>query len=656
MKRIGAVLVVMSMLLACVVPAGASYVWHGESFLDDYYGAASIEEFTVSADSLDARSSALGLTLDGYSSFSHDEYFWSALLGSGSLVPSISSMRPDFSVSSVSSQFLAFSAPVSASISSPTQLGLVYWGWNDPYYPADTAYFDLVFSFSVPVSVLSFSGTLDIYASLDSLDGSVSVSSPVIRCSVISDSSTVSVPVSNGTCDFSGVSVSGSAITSFTLRIQCGSRYVSYSQSSFNGKMSLFFQGHNFGVPSVPYSGGSGDSGDSSADLVVPDYSGSGSSSVIGSISGEEFGSLLSLSPSTSSGGFYVIDYTESYRILVGVDYVDGKLVNKYQTIPASSLPLMKPGSFPNISFSSSGASVSASIPSTAISATSSEHGTITSVENILTGPSGFSGPGSSALWYIDFVVDTTAISPGVSDIELNGSMSVVTSLTVGSTSRTFYGGSFALVVNGAVAQLGTTDMSGNIQFSNFLYASTEPIETVVIRFTPSISSVSVASYRTNASWDIDLDFASLSMSFVTSSGSGSGNGGGGSVDLDKFGEQNNAANDSMGAYDEIESQWSQNMTDNFSALQIDSVTFDAGLLSGFALLTGVFNDIWNIMGIYNVIFVIPLLLGIALLVIGRASRYVSPSGSPSDGGGSDGGLRHRGGTSQYKTWTGKRG
>lgn len=38
MKRIGVLVSVAALFLACVVPAGA-YQWNGESFLDDYYGA-----------------------------------------------------------------------------------------------------------------------------------------------------------------------------------------------------------------------------------------------------------------------------------------------------------------------------------------------------------------------------------------------------------------------------------------------------------------------------------------------------------------------------------------------------------------------------------------------------------------------------------------
>ena len=42
MKRIGVLVSVAALFLACVVPAGA-YQWNGDSFLDDYYGATLLD-------------------------------------------------------------------------------------------------------------------------------------------------------------------------------------------------------------------------------------------------------------------------------------------------------------------------------------------------------------------------------------------------------------------------------------------------------------------------------------------------------------------------------------------------------------------------------------------------------------------------------------
>lgn len=62
-------------------------------------------------------------------------------------------------------------------------------------------------------------------------------------------------------------------------------------------------------------------------------------------------------------------------------------------------------------------------------------------------------------------------------------------------------------------------------------------------------------------------------------------------------------------------------MTSNWDALELDEFSFDAGLISGFALLSGIFNDIWRAFGLFDVVWIAPLMLGISMLVIGRISR-----------------------------------
>lgn len=372
------------------------------------------------------------------------------------------------------------------------------------------------------------------------------------------------------------------------------------------------------------------------SDLVgspVP-YAAQGDGS-LGTISGNDFGSHLSLSPDTCSGGVFVYDEIESYKIQTGGW---GTSKPTYTTLGGYTLPLMAPSSFPALSFTTSGASASVTMPSTRISTSSSDHGTLRAVYNILTGPSGFSGPGSNALQYIDFSFDITGLADGVTDIEFNGSLHIGTSITLDSGTSSTVGGAFNIIVNGALTELGTADSAGNIQFNNYLFSSTEPIESVILRFNPNPPSRSVNARSSSCSWTMNLDLSALTMTFVTGGGEDF-------VDTSYLQAQAQAVEDMQGEYDAIRGQWSENMSNNFSALQMDTFAFDAGLLSGFYLLTGIFNDIWLAMGIYNVLFVIPLLLGIGLLVIGRVSRY-SVSSKPSGGGS---GLRHKGGTSAWK-------
>lgn len=81
-------------------------------------------------------------------------------------------------------------------------------------------------------------------------------------------------------------------------------------------------------------------------------------------------------------------------------------------------------------------------------------------------------------------------------------------------------------------------------------------------------------------------------------------------------------AQDDINNHESIESQWTGSMSSNFDALDMDSFTFPSGLLSGFSLITGIFQDLWNGMGDYKILYVFPLFLGIALLLIGRISKF----------------------------------
>lgn len=89
--------------------------------------------------------------------------------------------------------------------------------------------------------------------------------------------------------------------------------------------------------------------------------------------------------------------------------------------------------------------------------------------------------------------------------------------------------------------------------------------------------------------------------------------------------------------HETIESQWTGSMSSNFDALDMDNFTFPSGLVSGFGLITGIFQDLWNGMGEYKILYVFPLTLGVALLLIGRISKFSGgQSSSRSDRGNDD--------------------
>lgn len=104
----------------------------------------------------------------------------------------------------------------------------------------------------------------------------------------------------------------------------------------------------------------------------------------------------------------------------------------------------------------------------------------------------------------------------------------------------------------------------------------------------------------------------------------------------DVISAQNNKTKGDINKHEEYESQWTGSMTENFNALGFDSFSWSDSLVSGFSLFSGIFMDIWRALGGAAILFTFPLLLGVALLLIGRISRSGGRSGSGKGGG--DGG------------------
>lgn len=103
-----------------------------------------------------------------------------------------------------------------------------------------------------------------------------------------------------------------------------------------------------------------------------------------------------------------------------------------------------------------------------------------------------------------------------------------------------------------------------------------------------------------------------------------------GEAALDGF---NDEAQDSINSHEQIESEWVQTSSDNFAALDIENFSIPSSLLSGFALISGIFTDIWNGLGDYRLVFVLPLTLGVILVVVGRIARTAGSQSSRNKGG-----------------------
>lgn len=83
------------------------------------------------------------------------------------------------------------------------------------------------------------------------------------------------------------------------------------------------------------------------------------------------------------------------------------------------------------------------------------------------------------------------------------------------------------------------------------------------------------------------------------------------------------------------EQYWSDKNTENFDALDMGNWTFGDGVVGALPTVGNLFKSIWDSIGDATLIFVFPLMLGIALVIVGRLSRTAGKGGKK--GGGDDG-------------------
>lgn len=69
------------------------------------------------------------------------------------------------------------------------------------------------------------------------------------------------------------------------------------------------------------------------------------------------------------------------------------------------------------------------------------------------------------------------------------------------------------------------------------------------------------------------------------------------------------------------EQYWTDKNTDAFQKIDITKFSFSASVLAGLELVGGIFSNIWNTLDDVSIIYIFPLILGIALVVIGRIER-----------------------------------
>lgn len=82
------------------------------------------------------------------------------------------------------------------------------------------------------------------------------------------------------------------------------------------------------------------------------------------------------------------------------------------------------------------------------------------------------------------------------------------------------------------------------------------------------------------------------------------------------------------------EQYWNDKNTENFEALDMGNWTFGTGVVGALPTVSNLFKGLWDSFGEAVLIFIFPLMLGLALVIIGRISRHSGKGGK--SGGDSD--------------------
>lgn len=172
-----------------------------------------------------------------------------------------------------------------------------------------------------------------------------------------------------------------------------------------------------------------------------------------------------------------------------------------------------------------------------------------------------------------------------------------------------------SLYVDGRLVRTFYASSTGSYQFGDYFYSSSVPITSISFRFHVPEQSVSDSSgyLRLVLNCNTGVNF----VRFDVLSGESILDG------------QVSDAQDQINDWDSIESEFGSDATEGFNGLDLDNFTYPSDFLAAFSLVSGIFTDLWNCMGDFQIIYLLPLTLGICLLLVGRVSRSSVPSPPP---------------------------
>ena len=77
-----------------------------------------------------------------------------------------------------------------------------------------------------------------------------------------------------------------------------------------------------------------------------------------------------------------------------------------------------------------------------------------------------------------------------------------------------------------------------------------------------------------------------------------------------------------LGSLNDGESTYTSAATERYEALTANFSGFEGDTLSGVALVSNLFKQVWDAFGDYNIVYIFPLTFGLSLVFLGRLSRF----------------------------------
>lgn len=83
-----------------------------------------------------------------------------------------------------------------------------------------------------------------------------------------------------------------------------------------------------------------------------------------------------------------------------------------------------------------------------------------------------------------------------------------------------------------------------------------------------------------------------------------------------------------LSSVEDITDEYFNDLVNRFQLLGLEDWEWPASVISAFALLGGVFTQIWDSFGAYKVVYLFPMVLSIILVIVGRIARHGRRTGS----------------------------